>query len=142
MISRLVTIDSLVTAITRMHSQLPHDTRGYPVELFNFVLEILNRWAHMIESRGASVSLDCILDNVFWLKTQQRYVDADFTELGLQLIADAAMFDNLLDGSRSTKNFTSPEMEQMEKALKNSDKVSFHKAAKIITELTNPTEAA
>lgn len=142
MISRLVTVDLLVTAVTRIHSQLPQDARGDPAQLFNPVLEILNRWAHKIESQGLSVSLDCILDNVFWLKTRQQYVDADFAELGLQLIANVPMFDSLLAGSRLTSDLANRFMEAMEKALESPDKVSLHEAAKIITELKNSTEAA
>jgi len=142
MISRLVTIDLLVSAVTRTRGQLPGSEWKESIELFNTLLKTFNCWAHKIESQGASVSLDCIFENVLWLKTQQQYFNADFEELGLKLIADASYLDSLLGMGRATQNVPRPDMEKMEKALESSDKVSFYEAARITTVLKNPTEAA
>ena len=66
MTSRLVTIDLLVTALTRMRGELPQNAWAE----VNTILKTLNSWAHKIEYQGASVSIDCILENVLWLRTQ------------------------------------------------------------------------
>jgi hypothetical protein len=82
MISRLVTVDLLVTATTRLNDQLPEEA----------ALGMLNRWAQKIETLGVSVSLNCILDNAFWLKSQQQYVGDDYEELGLRLYVRDDLF--------------------------------------------------
>src|ERR1700737_3343121 len=140
MISRLVTVDLLVTAATRINSQRP---QGDPIKLFSSVVEILNCWAHKIESQGVSVSVECILDNVFWLKEQQQCVEwDDFKNLGLDLIETAAEFDSRLTSDRCLQSVSRPQMERVERAPERQDKVAFREAAKIVTGVKNPTEAS
>ena len=142
MISRLVTIDLVVTVITRVHGQILAEERIDPVDLLQPALDILNQWALKIESSGTAVSLDCILFNVLWLKTLPQYADSDILELGLQLITNAAQFNSLLELKRMAENPPSPLSETMEKALKSGRKLTFHQAAKVVTGLANSTEAA
>jgi hypothetical protein len=142
MISRLVTIDLVVTVITRVHGQILAEERIDPVDLLQPALDILNQWALKIESSGTAVSLDCILFNVLWLKTLPQYADSDILELGLQLITNAAQFNSLLELKRMAENPPSPLSETMEKALKSGRKLTLHQAAKVVTGLANSTEAA
>jgi hypothetical protein len=148
MISRLLTTDLLLSAITRYTGRLPKEQRSAAVyELFQGFLELLNGWAQLIESSGTAVSLETIATNAFqiWERDEQSGSLDGLKALGADLVETAIGIDQLLNAGRVAENATlsqAKDSQRLKAALEDRlECVTFHQAALIITGQTNSTQA-
>jgi hypothetical protein len=141
LISRLVTVDLVLTTCERLR-QLPEYNGLDPKQLYDQAISILKDWAHDIETRSLTVSLDAIVENAFW-KLPQTGPRADaLLDIGKQLIDSAGDYQFFLSGDRSVQPYQTAFRQELEAALKDTVTVEWFIAAKEITMLKNSTDAS
>jgi hypothetical protein len=131
MISRLVTVDLILTVFQRLH-QLPEFSDLERTELVEISKLILNEWAMRIESEGLSVSLEAILQNAFLFFTQPDAPINLLLDYGDQLIDCAGRIESLLAAERVVQPDQTQSLQELENAVRGEGSVGC---------LTQPSES-
>ncbi len=140
MTSRLVTVDLILTTSLRLQQSL------YPIteeqlSFYRSIREILDGWARQIEAQGLAVRLETIAENALEIcLTSAEAGSNDLAQIGDQLIERAREIESLTL-NRWVDLLSAPAREELAKALKGGEPVSFKVAAMDITSLKNVTEA-
>jgi hypothetical protein len=140
MISRLVTVDLLLTFSQRLH-QLPEYRNLDVKELYDISTLILNAWAQRIESEGLSVSLRAIVENVFLVFQADASIDS-LLDLANQLIDCAGRIESLLSGERLVQPAQTQSLQELENAVGDKASIEWFAGAKQIIGIANSTDAA
>ena len=140
MISRLVTVDLLLTVSQRLR-QLPEYRNLDVKELYDISMLILNEWAQRIEREGLSVSLRAIVENAF-LVFQADASIGSLLDLANQLIDCAGRIESLLSGERLVRPAQTQSLQELENAVGDKASIEWFAGAKQIIGIANSTDAA
>jgi hypothetical protein len=140
MISRLVTVDLILTMSERLHL-VPRCRDLELRQLYDVSTPILNRWAKRIEAEGLSVSLSAITENalVYFSLPDNK---SDLDKIGDQMIDCAGQIELFLYGERSIQPAKITLLQELEKAARAEESVDWFDGAKQIANVINQTEAA
>jgi hypothetical protein len=132
MISRLVTVDLILTMSERLHL-VPRCRDLELRQLYDVSTPILNRWAKRIEAEGLSVSLSAITENAlvyFSLPNNQ----SELADIGDRIITCAGQVESLLCGERSMRLLMQTTLlQELENAAKSGNSIEWVEAAREIT---------
>jgi hypothetical protein len=140
LISRLVTVDLVLTTSERLHRRQEYSALDLR-QLYTHSTSILNHWAKAIETRGLSCSLGAIVENAFLFFEPGAPIDS-LRDIGNQLIEVAGQIEHLLSGERSIQPFQVDSYQEFETALEDEDTIEWFTAAKEITDVVNATNAS
>ena len=138
MISRLVTVDLLLTMAERLRL-LPQYRELDSIALYKECKSVLNGWAKRIEAEGLSVSLGAISENA--LKSLRPDNQSLLASIGDRLIDSAGEIELLLCGDRLTQSLKTSGLPKLENAANSGNPLPWGEAAKKITGLENVTDA-
>jgi hypothetical protein len=138
MISRLVTVDSILTMSEQLRRMLTRQNLDLK-KRYDLSVSMLDTWAKKIEAKGLSVSLNTIMDNAFRRRPDSL---SNLESVGDHLIDDATEIEWHLSGNRFVQSAKSSVPLVLENAAKSGDLIPFGKAAAQIVCLENSTDAA
>jgi hypothetical protein len=139
MISRLVTVDLVLTACSRLRHR-PEYSELDLQQLCGCATSILNTWAQAIEMRGLAVSLETIVENAFSQLGPEFTLDS-LLETGNALIQEAGQIECYLS-ARSLQTIDYALVSGLETALDDKETIKWFTAAKQIIGAKNPTDAS
>jgi hypothetical protein len=139
MISRLVTVDLLLTVSQRL-GQLSECKGRDLKELYDISKPILNEWAQRIEREGLSVSLEAIVENAFLITQPNTSIDS-LRNMGHDVIGCAGQVEFFLS-ERGGQSVQIQWLQEFETAVNDERKAVWFEGAKEITGLKNSTEAS
>ena len=139
MISRLVTVDLLLTMAERLRL-LPQYRELDWAALYKECKFVLNGLAKRIEAEGLSVSLGAISENALTSYSLQDN-QSPLALIGDRLIDSAGEIELLLCGDRLTQSLKTSGLPKLENAANSGNPLPWGEAAKKITGLENVTDA-
>jgi hypothetical protein len=141
MISRLVTVDLILTAAQRLH-QLP-EYQGLDLKaLYQISKQVLNEWAKRIEAEGLLISLRAIVENTFLVFAQPDEPIDSLLKLGNELIDAAGQIEFWLSADRWLQPDQTRSLQELENAVGDKQSIDWFAGAKQIIGIKNSTEAS